>query len=47
MPTHVQANITVRETLTLCSGVFLFIAFFIAMYAEGMADLTLFQVFIE
>ena len=41
---HVEAKLTLREAMTLCGGVFLFIGFFVAMYAEGTADYSLFQV---
>ena len=37
-------NLTLRESLTLLGGVFLFVAFFMAMYAAGTAEMTPAQV---
>merc|ERR1739838_794721 len=44
-PIHLEAILTIRQTLTLCCVVFLFIAFFVAMCSQGTADLTICQFF--
>ena len=44
-PEELSATLSVREILSMLGGVFIFIAFFVAMYAEGSADLSLLQVF--
>ena len=45
-PSELSVNLTALEMLSLLGGVFLFLAFFVAIYAEGSADLSLLQVFI-
>ena len=37
-PAEMSPDLTTRETLTLLGGVFLFITFFVAMYAAGTAE---------
>ena len=44
-PSELSPNLTALEMLSLLGGVFLFLAFFVAIFAEGSADFSLLQVF--